>query len=193
MVIDIRQETFAALGEYASIPSTYEVCEILAPVAPEGGMGGIRLTLLSVATPYLKDYDADSRCNPSQWSERFDLASWGIWIARDAGLCVGGAAVAFNTPELESRDDTAVLWDLRTAPEKRRCGVATDLFCAAEAWAKAMGARWLKVETQNVNVPACRFYVQRGCSLGAVHRFAYPSLPDEIQLLWYKKLRDTAG
>jgi GNAT superfamily N-acetyltransferase len=193
MVVDIRQETFVALGEYASIRSTYEVCEILAPTTPECGMGGIGLTVLGVATPYLKDYDADSRCSPRQWSQRFDVTSWGIWIARDAGQCVGGAVVALNTPELESRDDTAVLWDLRTAPEKRRRGVATGLFCAAEVWARSMGARWLKVETQNVNVPACRFYVQRGCALGAVHRFAYPSLPDEVQLLWYKRLSGSAG
>ena len=47
----------------------------------------------------------------------------------------------------------------------------------------------LKVETQHVNVAACRFYGRRGCTLGAVHRDAYPSLPDEIQLLWYKPLR----
>ena len=27
-----------------------------------------------------------------------------------------------------------------------------------------------------------------GCELGAMHRFAYPELPDEVQLLWYKAL-----
>lgn len=193
MVIDIRRETLSALGEYASIPSTYEVSEILAPTTADSGMGGIGLTLLSVATPYIKDYDTDARCTPDQWSDRFDVTSWGIWIAREDGRCVGGAVGAFNTPELERRDDTAVLWDLRTAPETRRRGIATELFCAVQGWARASGARWLKVETQNVNVPACRFYVQRGCTLGAVHRFAYPSLPNEVQLLWYKKLSEIAG
>ena len=60
----------------------------------------------------------------------------------------------------------------------------------AEAWASREGARWLKIETQNVNVPACRFYARQGCSLGAAHRFAYPAFPDEVQLLWYKKLQE---
>jgi hypothetical protein len=52
----------------------------------------------------------------------------------------------------------------------------------------AKGCFRLKVETQNINVPACRFYVKQGCVLGAIHRFAYPEFPDEAQLLWYKDL-----
>jgi hypothetical protein len=27
-----------------------------------------------------------------------------------------------------------------------------------------------------------------GCVLGAIHRHAYPDLPDETQLLWYRAL-----
>jgi hypothetical protein len=52
----------------------------------------------------------------------------------------------------------------------------------------ARECRQLKVETQNINVPACRFYARQGCVLGVIDRFAYPTLPDEVQLLWYKDL-----
>lgn len=41
--------------------------------------------------------------------------------------------------------------------------------------------------------PACRFYARQGCTLGALHRYAYPTLPDEAQLLWYKPLRPDPG
>ena len=64
-------------------------------------------------------------------------------------------------------------------------------WCAAnagEAWAAARGCRELKVETQNINVPAGRFYARMGCTLRRVDRLAYKILPDEIQLLWYKNL-----
>jgi hypothetical protein len=37
-------------------------------------------------------------------------------------------------------------------------------------------------------VPACRFYASRGCTFAAVHRFAYPEFPEEVQFLWYKDL-----
>lgn len=120
----------------------------------------------------------------------------GLFAAHDDGALVGAAAVAWGTPGLdllEGRRDLAVLWDLRVAPEARGRGVGTALFRAAEAWAAARGCRHLKVETQSVNVPACRFYARAGCVLGAVHRFAYPGLPDEAQLLWYKALTPPGG
>ena len=74
------------------------------------------------------------------------------------------------------------------ATEVRRRGVGAALFAATENWARARGCRQLKIETQSINVAACRFYASRGCELGAVRRFAYPELPEETQLLWYKGL-----
>ena len=62
-----------------------------------------------------------------------------------------------------------------------------------QPWVVARGCRWLKVETQNINVPACRFYAKQGCVLGAIHRFAYPDYPNEAQLLWYKDLAGQTG
>ena len=89
---------------------------------------------------------------------------------------------------LEGRDDLAVLWDIRVAPKFRGHGMGAALFRAVEAWAVARGCRELKVETQSVNVPACRFYQRQGCTLRRVNRHAYRDLPGEIQLLWYKNL-----
>jgi ribosomal protein S18 acetylase RimI-like enzyme len=63
------------------------------------------------------------------------------------------------------------------------------LFRAAEDWAAARGCGWLKIETQNVNAAACRFYQKMGCTLGGIDRFAYPELPREVQLLWWKALQ----
>jgi ribosomal protein S18 acetylase RimI-like enzyme len=82
-----------------------------------------------------------------------------------------------------------VLWDIRVASGSRRLGVGSALFAAASAWVIDRGYRHLAVETQNVNVPACRFYARQGCELGAFHRFAYPTLPEEVQMIWYLDLR----
>ena len=89
---------------------------------------------------------------------------------------------------LEGREELALLWDIRVAPAERNHGVGTALLDAGESWAGARGARVLKVETQNTNVPACRFYASHGFVLGAVGRGAYPELPNEVQFLWYKDL-----
>jgi len=102
------------------------------------------------------------------------------------------ATVAFDTPGLtmlEGRRDLSVLSDIRVAPNARGNGIGSALFEKVEAWARAHSCRQLKVETQNINVPACGFYARHGCELRAIHRAAYPDLPEEIQLLWYKDLR----
>lgn len=46
----------------------------------------------------------------------------------------------------------------------------------------------IKVETQNINVPACRLYSKCGCVLGLMNRNAYEEFPDEVELLWCKEL-----
>jgi GNAT superfamily N-acetyltransferase len=89
----------------------------------------------------------------------------------------------------EGRRDLSVLWDIRVAPDARGKGVGSALFQRVEAWAQAHGCCQLKVETQNINVRACGLYARNGCELRAVRHAAYPELPEEIQLLWYKDLR----
>jgi|SRR5262245_7803556 len=195
MTVAIREEPPTALADYARVPIAFEVRERLAVLAAEAGLGGLRLIAERVTPPYVKDYDADSDNHPTAWMTRFDLSRWGILAAWADGERAGGAVLAWDTPGvdlLEGRPDLTVLWDLRVAPAWRGRGVGTALFRAAEAWALARGARWLKVETQNINVTACRFYARQGCTLGALHRFAYPALPDEVQLLWYKELETEA-
>ncbi len=89
-----------------------------------------------------------------------------------------------NVHMLEGRDDLAVLWDLRVHPDHRRTGVGQRIFVAAVDWARQHDCVELKIETQNVNVPACRFYARQGCRLGSIVSHAYAELPDEIQLIW---------
>ena len=191
MEVEIREEPASALAEYARVPIAFTVREVLAVVVADGGLGGLGLVPRAVAEPYVKDYDADPDQRPTAWASRFDLRRWGVLAAWAGDVRVGGAVVAWDTPGvdlLEGRRDLALLWDLRVAPAARGHGVGAALFRSAERWAASRGARRLKVETQNVNAAACRFYARQGCTLGALHRFAYPTLPDETQLLWYKEL-----
>ncbi len=185
----VEEEPASALGDYARIPIAFEVRSVFDVAAADGGFA---LTERSLAASYIKDYDGFAGEGPAGWGQRFDLSNWGFLAARVQGRRVGGAAVAFDTPGvhmLEGRRDLAVLWDLRVAPEARGRGVGAALFHAAETWARARGCRELRVETQNVNVPACRFYARRGCILAEAVRGAYPTLPHEVQLIWRKELR----
>jgi GNAT superfamily N-acetyltransferase len=136
-------------------------------------------------------YDAIAGNRPTDWPSRFDLSRWGFFKASLDGVRVGGAAVARPAPDfdmMEGRADLAVLWDIRVAPSARGQGVGTALFEAAAIWASEQGCRELKIETQDVNRGACRFYARQGCVLRGVHHGAYPLFPDELQLLWCKTL-----
>ena len=189
MTLDIRLEPLSSLEEYASIPIAFEADSVL-DISTDTP-GSFVLTERRIDVPCIKDYDAIAGEGPLRWREQFDLSNWALFIARAHERAIGGAAVAFDTPGvdmLEGRSDLAVLWDIRVAPDARGHHIGRRLFQAAEMWAREKGCSQLKVETQNINVAACRFYERQGCSLRVVDRFAYRDLPDEIQLLWYKDL-----
>jgi len=141
--------------------------------------------------PFIKDYDAIESERPSEWSKRFDISHWGIFSAFDEEQRCVGAAVAWRTPELdmlEGRDDLACLWDLRVHPDYRKKGIGRELFSCAVEWARARNCRRLKIETQNINVPACRFYASQGCELKEINKNAYDEALNETQLIWYLDL-----
>jgi GNAT superfamily N-acetyltransferase len=189
MTIDVVEEPMTALAEYALLPIAFPVDQVLdVTVRAEGGFV---LSARRLEVPYVKDYDAVDGDGPLHWARRFDVSNWALFTARVAGSRVGGATVAFNTPGLtmlEGRRDLSVLWDIRVAPDARGKGIGSALFEKVEAWARTHRCRQLKVETQNINVPACGFYARHGCELRAIHHTAYPELPEEIRLLWYKDL-----
>lgn len=196
MDMKIIEEPITAAAELAYIPIAFEVESVFDVSARDGGLGGLVLSERRLDVPYVKDYDAAEGESPAQWARRFDVSNWGLIGAHSDGARVGGAVIAFDTAGvnmLEGRGDLAVLWDIRVSPQARGRGVGSALFRAAEAWAAARGGRQLKIETQNVNVAACRFYARQGCVLGAINRFAYNELPNEVQLLWYKNLSTPAG
>jgi GNAT superfamily N-acetyltransferase len=179
---------------YADIPIAFEVRQIL-KVVPGPQVGEFYLDQHNLPAPYVKDYDGIRSEHPSTWATQFDISNWGFLAAHLEGQCVGRAVVVCKTPDLnilEERDDLAVLWDIRVAPLARGEGVGTALFRAAENWARVRGLRQLKVETQNINVAACRFYESVGCKLLKINPDAYPELPDEVQLLWYKDLEQAS-
>jgi GNAT superfamily N-acetyltransferase len=191
--MEIREQSPSDLEEYARIPIALELSRMLDLSVLSGGLGGFGLVERPVTPTFVKDYDALTGCRPTDWATRFDLSNWGFLSARLDGECVGGVAIAVRTPSLlmlEDRSDLAVVWDLRVSPNVRRRGVGTALFVEAAQWAERSGCRRLKVEIQNINVPACRLYASQDCTLGSIHRFAYPDIPEEVQLLWYRNLGD---
>jgi GNAT superfamily N-acetyltransferase len=194
MAVEICQIDAAELTRYAQVPSAFWVGKVLVPEPLDGGLGGIGLRLEPVSAPYLKDYDAYGEGRPIDWPREYDVRHWGFFLAQEQGRPVGAAAVAWKTPGVSmraGRDDMAVLWDIRVHPDWWGQGVGRQVFWHAARWSHRQGARLLKIETQNVNVRACRFYRRQGAVLGQIDRYGYASVPHvahEAMLLWYLDL-----
>jgi len=193
--MDIKKISPDQLNIYSSVSIAFEVKSEYKIELLDNGLGGMILKEYPVTPTYIKDYDAYDEGSPIFWPKQFKIDNWGIFIGYENEEPVAGAAVAFNTPQLQlmdKRDDLAILWDIRVRPDKRRTGVGKEIFDYTCQWAENQGVVQLKIETQNVNVPACRFYCKNGCFLGEISRYAYAAHPvvgHEIMLVWYKDLK----
>lgn len=186
--MDIRIEEAGSedLAAHATIPIAFLVDRVLEP-DPTGGP--LDLVVRPHPDPWLKDYDAEEGADPALWPSRFDTSAWRVISAWEGASRVGGLVLFADAPGgdmLDGRSDLALIWDLRVAPPFRGRGVGRRLVSAAVAWARSHACSELKVETQNINVGACRFYAAQGFALRAVRAGQYPDLPDELQMLWYR-------
>ena len=188
MTLRVIEEGPEALEAYATVPIRFMVGVRYLVSSPKDGTGEIALTEELVHPSY--EYDYDLFDHPTCWRQ-WDLSSWGFLAAFDGTTRVGGAAIAFRTPGLEllaGRDDLASLWDIRVRHGCRGNGTGALLFAAAKAWAWKHGAREMKIETQDINVPACRFYAKQGCRLAVAIPGAYERHPHQVQLFWSTRL-----
>ena len=192
-MLEVMEEspTLGTLQEYQRVPIAFLVESRFSLKPVRDSLGGWLLTEETVEHPWIKDYDALDSERPSRWATQFAISNWGVLSVFQDTKRIGGAVIAVNTPGLymlEGRPTLAVLLDIRVRPESRRTGVGQLLFPYIVSWAKSRRCTTLKIETQNINVPACKFYAHMGCELRAIHKDAYPTLPEETQLLWYRRL-----
>ncbi len=193
----IIQIQYDQLKKYSQIPITFTVntkYDIIHSQNSSENDLGIQLIEKPVTVPYKKNYDDYE--SPLDWKAAWNLKwnsdKWGFFLAENnSGEAIGGASVAFKIPGMQmcdGREDLAVLWDIRIQPDHRGKGIGKLLFSEEEKFARENNCTTLKIETQNTNVSACKFYKSMGCILGKVTPHAYSEFPDESQLLFYKDL-----
>lgn len=81
----------------------------------------------------------------------------------------------------------AYVEELIVDTEYRGKGIGQALMHRAIEWTKQQGFPGLTLETQDNNVPACKFYEKCGFVLGGFDLFAFRNLANasEIALYWY--------
>lgn len=95
---------------------------------------------------------------PESWRTRLagaDAATFvATWQGEDVGLVTGAQYIG--------RDRTAGLFGMWTTPERRGCGVATELVEAVVGWARSAGYERVLLDVGDTNAAAIRLYERMG-------------------------------
>ncbi len=137
----------------------------------------IAYTIKPVA-PYVKHYGQELY-DAQVYIEKPDHAGW---LAYVDGQLAGQVLVHENWNRF------AIIWDIAVEPSCRRQGIGRRLIEHTVAWARGRGLPGVMLETQNINVVACRLYASCGFVLGGFDACLYRGVipgTREIALFWY--------
>jgi ribosomal protein S18 acetylase RimI-like enzyme len=179
--------------QYDEIPMTVHVKSEYKIEKIINGLGGFLIKEVPVE-PYIKDLGKYQIA--MEYETHFDISRWQFYMAFDGKQPVGAITLVSKTPGvnmLDGRDDLCVLWDIRVLEEYKHMGIGKRLFELSVEWAKEHDLNQIKIECQNNNVPACKFYHKHGAVLSKVDEYAYyndKEIQNEIQFIWYLDLSE---
>ena len=188
-MITYKQVDRTYLPKYDQIPMLVHVSSYYRIEKINRGLGGFHLVKTPVE-PYVKDFCSSDDESVTRWEKRWDISNWKFIMAFDGEHPVGAAAVVTRTKEIDmlsGRDDLAVLWDIRVDDAYKHQGIGQTLFDMAVNWSREQGIIQMKIECQNNNVPAVKFYHKQGAVLSAINEYAYYNEPEyrhETQFIW---------
>jgi len=89
---------------------------------------------------------------------------------------------------------TCYIDDIRVKADHKGMGVGQALLEVSMDWAMDNGLKAMMLETQDVNAPACKFYLKNGFEIGGIDKYMYKYLggPEthETAILFYKSLEE---
>lgn len=127
-----------------------------------------------------KTYD-DDRFNPYDFIDREERA---VFLAIRDNICVGYIKVVSDIL------NKGYIADLAVDSQYRHQGIGTKLMDGAVAWCRERKFSGITLETQDVNLQACRFYIRYGFELSGLNtkKYALSEYENEIALYFYLKL-----
>jgi ribosomal protein S18 acetylase RimI-like enzyme len=174
MEIAICQMDESSLGQVYQVDGAFTVAERLRVQARAGVLS---YTVESVP-PFIKRYPA----------EALDLASFIGNPDKVIYLAYVDENLAGQIILWENWNGYGYINDIAVDARYRRLGIGRQLIARAVEWARARGLPGLMLETQDINVAACRFYASCGFRLGGFDQYLYRGLHpemDEVALYWY--------
>lgn len=110
------------------------------------------LTLEDLPLPYIKDFRGE--VTPAELQEYRQIAAEGLSI----GAWDGDQPVGMGIASAQEWNRTLWIWEFHILPAYHHQGVGRQMMESLAENGRAAGMRTMRVETQNTNVPAIRFY-----------------------------------
>ncbi len=119
-------------------------------------------------------------------AENFRTADYAVGAFDEESARLAG----FLTAQYEAWNKSVHLSGIFVAPDAQNRGVGTLLLDAAVLYARTTRGNRLRLETQNVNYPAIRFYLRRGFTLAGIDVSFYDpdALAEETALFFSRTI-----
>lgn len=122
----------------------------------------IKLALERLPEPYVKDFRGE--VTPEDLENYTQIAAEGLSVLalendHPVGIGLAGA---------QRWNGTLWIWEFHVRPEYQGQGIGRRMMDALAETGRAAGMRTMRVETQNTNVPAIRFYRKAGFGIESV-------------------------
>lgn len=147
-------------------------------IVPKYEQGIWTYTEEGFAAPYTKRYD-DEDVDTSF----IDDDSKAVYLYYEDTSCIGQISLRSNW------NGYACIEKIAVAKKWRQKGIGKALLQQAAEWARNNNCIGLMLETQDVNVSACRFYAKNHFVIGGIDTMLYSKFPTahEIAIFWYYK------
>jgi len=153
--------------------------DVIGKIIPEFTNGAWSFSEYIYKEPYEKSYENDEEV----WEEYINNPDKIFFLYYDNDECVGQVRLQKNWNRY------ALIEDIAVSKSHRNKGVGSELVQKAIEWAKTKKLLGLVLETQDVNLLACRFYNKVGFQIGAVDTMLYANFDNahEKAVFWYMK------
>lgn len=169
----IKKMTQANLNDYNRPSGGFSV---IGRLVPEYRNGSWSFTEELFEEHYHKQYDEEKV--DDSYIDNEDKA---VYLYYDGDRCMGRIKLRANW------NGFAVIEEIYVDKDSRGKGIGTVLLRQAVVWAQTNGLIGLMLETQDVNLQACRFYASNQFTIGAVDTQLYARFPTahEKAIFWY--------
>ena len=132
--------------------------------------------------PYEYKYPIDNE----DYSEYINSNDKKIFLFYEKNNCVGQIILK------KYWNKNTYIQDICVAKNCRNKGIGYKLMDKAVEWTKMNGLKGIMLETQDVNIIACKFYKKYGFILGGVDTMLYSNFKnaDQKALFWYYKIKE---